>query len=272
MRNALRMTGLLPFTLLLAGCPSPPKPIVNIEPGWNCLAYPSAFRDSGVVYAASVADGSATTFKDFHATPGVTVASADFVDVNASRSNKVNASVLASLLGLPLKASASAGSTYTVTQVFSSAFRTDVDQSSDYALKTAFYASPDLAQAVQSGDAAHNAYFLIRNTIRATTVSYSFDHDINASIDVNAPVQGVTGEVKSGLDTSNGLKFSKTFTAPQDVCLQVEALPVPLHPESAKHLEGPVAAAPPPPMPPPPPPRATGPGDGDRPLFSSYKP
>jgi hypothetical protein len=257
------MTGLLPFTLLLAGCLSTPKPIVSIEAGWNCLAYPSAFRDSGVVYAASAADGSATTFKDFHATPGVTVATADFVDVDASRSNKINASVLASLLGLPLKASASAGTTYTVTQVFSSAFRTDVDQSSDYALKNAFYASPDLAQAIQSGDALHNHYFLIRNTIRARTVSYGFDHDINASIDVNAPVHAVTGEVKGGLDDSSGLKFSKTFTEPQDVCLQVEALPVPPHTEIARRSGGPVAAAPPPP-------RATASGDGDKPLFSSY--
>jgi hypothetical protein len=257
--------------VMIAGCMTQPQPVpvARIDAGWNCLAYPTAFRDAGVVYALSVADGSATTFKDFHATPGVQIRSAEFVDLNASHSNKVNASILAQLLGLKLKAQASAGTLYTVSQSFGTATQTDMNEAGDYKLKDAFYAAPELQQAIRYGDASNHKFYLIRNTIRALTVTYSFDRNIEASIDVSAPVHGVSGEVKAGLDNSSGVKYSKTFKTPQDVCLLTEFLPVPraAPPSSAGMAAARYTAAIAPGL-------AAGPASlpGDQPLFTSYRP
>jgi hypothetical protein len=246
--------------LAASGCAGPvkPVPIVAIGSDFNCLSYPSAFRDSGVVFAVNKQDGGATTFKDLHATSGVVVNTAEFVDISASRKNTVNAGVLASLLGLPLKAGANADSVFAVSQTFGNASQTDVDQASTNLLVDAFYGSPELTRAIGSGDAARTSYYLVRNTIRALDVAYKFDRDIRADIDVGATaIPGVGAiEAKAGFDNVTGLSYDKTFKQPEDVCIQAVLLPVPRPRQPAS-----VAAAVP----------AWRAGPGDQPLFKRFQ-
>lgn len=242
---------------LLTGCISlqpPPKPAVDIGAGWNCLSYPSAFRDAGVVFEVENSNGSATTFQDFSQTPGVIIKPGQFVDVKASRSNTVNAGIVASILGLPLKANANGGSNYTITQTFSNATQTDVDEPSTNLLKSAFYTSSAANTAIANGDARLNKYYLVRNTIKSDNVSYSFDRDISADIDVGVtPVKIGSIEATGKFDNKNGITYTKTFKEPVDVCIQPVLLPLP-------KLSGPAAAA-----------FVAAPNLGDVPLFRTYK-
>ena len=229
-QQALSCGALITSILALGSCGTPPPPpAVVIGAGWNCLSYPTAFRPPGVVYQIDKDTGSATTFEDLSNSPGFKISSSDFVDVSASQSNKANASVIASLLGLPLKASANANSVFTVSQTFGNAIQTDMDQQTAYALEDAFFASPLLAEAMKRGDAQKNNYLLVQNTIQATAVTYSFDRDISADIDVGVtPVKIGSVELKANLDNDTGTKYSKTFKAPQVVCIQAAKLNVQL--------------------------------------------
>ena len=105
MRN--RSIAGLAACLSVAAChgQAPPS-IVQLGAGWNCLSYPTAFRPAGSVYQVANATGAQTTFRDFGAVVAGRVPEQPFVDLSATRNNKVNAGVVASLIGLPLKASA----------------------------------------------------------------------------------------------------------------------------------------------------------------------
>ena len=213
--------------LVVAGCDHAPKPIVDLGSDWSCLSYPTAFRPSGTVFQVDKRTGAQRTFQDFSSVVAGTVRESPFVDVSATRSNQANAGVIASLIGLPIKAQADLRRTYSVSQSFGGASQTDVDQPTAFRLTSAFQASAGLAEAVRLGQAADNTYYLVRNTIRATEVTYSFDRDISADIDVGVtPATVGTVEAKAGLSDRTGTKYQKTFKEPQIVCVQADVLTV----------------------------------------------
>jgi hypothetical protein len=133
-----------------------------------------------------------------------------------------------------------------------------MDQQSDYNLRSAFYQSPVLDQAIKMNDIKGKTYYLVRNTIIAKSVSYSFDRDVSANIDVTAVPANVGNiEAKAGFDDKSGTKYSKTFAQPQEVCIQAEQLIVP----PPRKVAGGLKVAP-----------AThkwNPGPGDAPLFKA---
>jgi hypothetical protein len=228
----------------------------------NCLSYPTAFRPPGWVYQVSNRNGDPSTFLDLSSTPGVKVIEASFPDVAANVNNKTNASVIASLLGFPLKASADTNHLYSVSQTFQDVTQTDMDQPSYENLQDAFYASPQLAKDIKNGTAAGYKYYLVRNALKAKQVTYTFDRDIGADVDVTVtPAQVGNIEAKAGFDDKGGLKYSKTFNSPQEVCIQVDPLPV----QVPTHAGGPAAAPSSSPL------RRWSSGPGDAPLFMPAK-
>ena len=171
--------------LATAGCMGRAPPTVSIGSGFNCLSNPTAFRMPGVVYSVDKRTGTPSTFYDFSSVVG-SVSQQPFVDVTGSRTNTVNASVLASALGLPLKASADAKRLYTVSQSFGGTSQTDMDQPTTNRLEDAFFASQALADAEARKQVTGNDYYLVRNVILASDVTYKFDHSVSADIDVTA--------------------------------------------------------------------------------------
>ena len=129
-----------------------------------------------------------------------------------------------------------------------------MDQDTTNIIDDAFYNSATLEEAVKRGQTAGNSYYLVRNTIKATEVTYSFDRSISADVDVGVtPATLGTVEAKAGFSNEAGTTYSKTFTQPQIVCVQTERLTV----QGATPRLTPFSA---------PAPRWDS-GPGDRPLF-----
>ena len=221
--RALQLLLMAACPLAVTSCTSPAPPqAVQLAPGWNCLATPSSFNGAGFVFevdrskaSLTVADYSLISNVRSGATP----------DLNVKKTYKASIGLVAQILKLPVKASASASDTVTVTETFGGAREANVDADGAAAAQRAFYARTDLRP--------ENAYYYVRGAITATSVKYSFDKDVQASIDVTVAPSIGTLNPKGSYSSANEFSYDSVFPTPVNVCIEPQRLAVPRGPSGA---------------------------------------
>lgn len=197
------------FSLTTAGCASDiPQSPIQLGPGWNCLATPTAFDGAGYVFRVT-SERIPYTVSDYSAIANIQDGPAPAII--ASKSYKASAGIIADILKLPLTANATASQVYNVTQTLSNARMTNVDDDGATAVRAKFYERSDLNP--------KDNYYFVRRSITSTSISYSFDQDIAANVDVSTPVSIANLKPKASYKSENGFRYDTDFGVPVNVCI-----------------------------------------------------